>query len=54
MNCLEVEFPKVKKEDIYMSNVTFGELTPVHKRFLKLKRYWDPIVRNRRRKAAFQ
>ena len=54
MTCLEVEFPEVKKDDIYMSNVAFGEMTPVHKKFLKLKGYWDPIIRNRRRKAAFQ
>ena len=54
MVCLELEFPEVKKEDLYMSNVAFGEMTPVHKKFLKLKGYWDPIIRNRRRKAAFQ
>ena len=54
MACLEVEFPEVKKDNLYMSNVAFGEMTPVHKKFLKLKGYWDPIIRNRRRKAAFQ
>ena len=27
MACIEVEFPKVDKRDIYMSNVAFGELT---------------------------
>ena len=54
MACLEVEFPKVDKKDIYMSNVAFGQMTRVHKKFLKLKGYWDPIIENRRRKAAFQ
>ena len=27
MACIEVEFPKVDKRDIYMSNMAFGELT---------------------------
>ena len=54
MACLEVEFPQVKKEDIYMGNLTFHCLTPSQKKFLKLKGYWDPIVHNRRRKSSFQ
>ena len=37
MACLEVEFPQVKKEDIYMGNLTFHCLTPSQKKFLKLK-----------------
>ena len=54
MACIEVEFPKVDKRDIYMSNMAFGELMQVHKRFLKLKGYWDPIIRNRWQKVAFK
>ena len=54
MACLEVEFPRVKKEDIYMGNLTFHCLTTSQKKFLKLKGYWDPIVHNRRLKSSFQ
>ena len=54
MACLEVEFPWVKKEDIYMGNLTFNNLTHAYKKLLKMKGYWDLIVHNRRRKASFQ
>ena len=54
MACLEVEFPNVKKENIYMGNLTFHCLTHSQKKFLKLKGYWDPIVHNRRLKSSFQ
>ena len=54
MACLEMEFPQVKKEDIYMGNLTFNSLTPAHKKLLKMKGYWDSIVHNRRYKASFQ
>ena len=53
MACLELEFPWVKNEDIYMGNMTFNSLTQSHK-FLKMKGYWDSIVHNRRCKASFQ
>ena len=54
MACLEVEFPHMKKEDIYMGNMTFNSLTPAHKKLLKMKGYWDSIVHYRRHKASFQ
>ena len=54
MACLELEFPRVKNEDIYMGNMTFNSLTRLHKKFLKMKGYWDSIVHNRRHKASFQ
>ena len=54
MACMELEFPKVQKKHIYMGNLTFRNLTPAHKKFLKLKGYWDAIIANRRLKAAYQ
>ena len=54
MACIELEFPKVQKKHIYMGNLTFRDLTPAHKKFLKLKGYWDAIIANRRLKAAYQ
>ena len=54
MACIEIEFPKVQKKHIYMGNLTFRDLTPAHKKFLKLKGYWDAIIANRRLKAAYQ
>ena len=54
MACLELEFPKIRKKMIYMGNLTFNQLTPVHKKYLKLKGYWDAIIANRRLKAAYQ
>ena len=54
MACMELEFPKVRKKHIYMGNLTFSNLTPAHKKFLKLKGYWDAIIANRRLKAAYQ
>ena len=54
MACIELEFPKVQKKNIYMGNLTFRDLTPSHKKFLKLKGYWDAIIANRRLKAAYQ
>ena len=54
MACIELEFPKVQKKHIYMGNLTFRDLTPSHKKFLKLKGYWDAIIANRRLKAAYQ
>ena len=48
MACMELEFPKVQKKHIYMGNLTFRNLTPAHKKFLKLKGYWDAIIANRR------
>ena len=53
MACLELEFPKICKKMIYMGNLTFNRLTPVHKKYLKLKGYWDAIIANRRLKAAY-
>ena len=44
MACMELEFPKVQKKHIYMCNLTFRNLTPAHKKFLKLKGYWDAII----------
>ena len=54
MACLELEFPKIRKKMIYMGNLTFNQLTPVHKKYLKLKGYWVAIIANRRLKAAYQ
>ena len=54
MACLQFEFPNIEKNQVYMSNEAFLKLTPVHKKFLKLKGYWEPILHNRRLKAAFQ
>ena len=54
MACMELEFPKVQKKHIYMGNLTFRNLTPAHKKLLKLKGYWDAIIANRRLKAAYQ
>ena len=54
MACIELEFPKVQKKHIYMGNLTFRDLTPAHKKFLKLNGYWDAIIANRRLKAAYQ
>ena len=54
MACLELEFPKIRKKMIYMGNLTFNQLTPAHKKYLKLKGYWDAIIANRRLKAAYQ
>ena len=54
MACIELEFPKVQKKHIYMGNLTFRDLTNSHKKFLKLKGYWDAIIANRRLKAAYQ
>ena len=54
MACMELEFPKVQKKHIYMGNLTFRNLTPAHKKFMKLKGYWDAIIANRRLKAAYQ
>ena len=54
MACIELEFPKVQKKHIYMGNLTFRDLTPTHKKFLKLKGYWDAIIANRSLKAAYQ
>ena len=54
MACMELEFPKVQKKHIYMGNLTFRNLTPAHKKFLKLKGYWGAIIANRRLKAAYQ
>ena len=54
MACLQFEFPNIEKNQVYMSNEAFLKLTPVHKKFLKLKGYWEPILHNRRLKGAFQ
>ena len=54
MACLEMEFPRVEKKDIYMGNMAFNSLTRGHKKFLARKGYWDPIVHNRRLRASFQ
>ena len=54
MACIELEFTKVQKKHIYMGNLTFRDLTPAHKKFLKLKGYWDATIANRRLKAAYQ
>ena len=50
----ELEFSRVKNEDIYMGNMTFNSLTQSHKKFLKMKGNWDSIVHNRRHKASFK
>ena len=54
MACLGLEFPKIHKKIIYMGNLTFNQLTPAHKKYLKSKGYWDAIIANRRLKAAYQ
>ena len=54
MACMELEFPKVQKKHIYMGNLTFRNITPAHKKFLKLKGYWDAIIANRKLKAVYQ
>ena len=54
MACLSMEFPKIHKKMIYMGNLTFNQLTPAHKKYLKSKGYWDAIIANRRLKAAYQ
>ena len=53
MGCIEMEFPQVPKRHIYMGNVTFKGLTPGHKKYLKMKGYWDAIIANRKLKAAY-
>ena len=54
MACLSMEFPKIPRKMIYMGNLTFNQLTPAHKKYLKSKGYWDAIIANRRLKAAYQ
>ena len=54
MASLSMEFPKICKKMIYMGNLTFNQLTPAHKKYLKSKGYWDAIIANRRLKAAYQ
>ena len=54
MACLEFEFPSVEKKDIYMGNLTFNSLTRVHKKYLKIKGYWEPILHNRHLRASFR
>ena len=36
--------PKIRKKMIYMGNLTFNQLTPAHKKYLKSKGYWDAII----------
>ena len=52
--CLEFEFPSVQKKDIYMGNLTVHSLTRSHKKWLKIKGYWEPILHNRRLRASFR
>ena len=54
MACLEFEFPSIKKKDIYMGNLTFNSLTRAHKKYLKIKGYWEPILHNRHLRASFR
>ena len=54
MACLSMEFPKIRRKMIYMGNLTFNQLTPAHKKYLKSKGNWDAIIANRRLKAAYQ
>ena len=44
MACIEFEFPKVEKKDIYIGNFTFNGLNCTHKKYLKIKGYWDAIL----------